>query len=79
MYYTYILESMRNPDKRYIGHTGDLRKRLEAHNAGKCRYTAGFRPWRVKVYMAFEDREIARRFEKYLKSGSGHAFSNRHF
>jgi hypothetical protein len=31
-----------------------------------------------KLYLAFESRDLARRFERYLKSGSGHAFENRH-
>ena len=55
-----ILESVRKPGTRYIGHTSNLRRRLERHNAG-------------------ETRRLARDFERYLKSGSGHAFANRHF
>jgi hypothetical protein len=37
MHYTYILESSTEPGERYIGHTSDLKKRLEEHNAGKCK------------------------------------------
>jgi putative endonuclease len=36
-------------------------------------------PWKLKFYAAFETVELAQRFEQYLKSGSGHAFSKRHF
>ena len=79
MYYTYILESTADPTKRYAGHTSDLRARLAEHNRGKCRHTARHRPWKVKLYIAFETRKLARDFERYLKSGSGHAFANRHF
>ena len=79
MYYTYILESEKYPDKRYIGHSADLKQRLRDHNTGKCSYTSKFLPWKIKLYIAFEKLETAQHFEKYLKSGSGHAFANRHF
>jgi predicted GIY-YIG superfamily endonuclease len=79
MFYTYILESINNPEKRYIGHTSDLKKRLSEHNTGKCVHTSKYRPWKLKLYIAFEKLELAQNFERYLKSGSGHAFANRHF
>jgi predicted GIY-YIG superfamily endonuclease len=79
VHYTYVLESIGNPDVRYTGHTSNLRERFRQHNAGKCRHTAKHRPWRVKLYIAFETRDRARDFERYLKSGSGHAFAKRHF
>ena len=41
--------------------------------------TAKHRPWKLKLYVAFETLELARSFERYLKSGSGHAFAKRHF
>lgn len=40
MHYTYVLESIGNPDVRHAGHTSNLRQRVEQHNAGKCRHTA---------------------------------------
>ena len=79
MFYTYILRSIKNPGQRYIGSTSDLRKRLAVHNAGGVPHTAKFRPWKVETYIAFETEERARAFEIYLKSGSGHAFAQRHF
>jgi putative endonuclease len=79
MFYTYILESVNNPNKRYIGHSADLRQRLKDHNAGLCPSSAEYRPWGIKIYVAFENMEKAIEFEAYLKSGSGHAFANRHF
>jgi hypothetical protein len=36
-------------------------------------------PWKLKLYVAFDSIEQAQHFEKYLKSGSGHAFAKRHF
>ena len=79
MFYTYILESHSEPSQRYVGHTEDLRQRVTEHNAGKCTHTSKFLPWKVKVYIAFETIEQAQHFERYLKSGSGRAFANRHF
>ena len=52
---------------------------MAGHNSGKCAHTAKHRPWKLKLYIAFEDLEHARRFERYLKTGSGHAFARRHF
>jgi len=78
MFYTYVLESLSDPAHRYIGHTEDLRQRLEQHNAGKSPPTAKHAPWRIKFYAAFETLALARDFERYLKSGSGHAFAHRH-
>jgi predicted GIY-YIG superfamily endonuclease len=79
MFYAYILESLAKPGEFYRGHTDDLKRRLTEHNAGKCPHTSKFKPWKVKFYAAFESQELAQNFEQYLKSGSGHAFANRHF
>jgi putative endonuclease len=79
MFYAYILESLQVPGEFYRGHTSDLKQRLIDHNAGCCSHTIKFRPWKVKFYAGFETLEDARNFEMYLKSGSGHAFANRHF
>ena len=70
MHYVYLLESESEPDCRYVG----LRQRLQDHNAGKSSHTAKYRPWRVVTYVAFSNRSKAEAFERYLKSGSGHAF-----
>ena len=78
MHYAYILESISNPGELYRGYTSDLKQRLDDHNNGKCPHTSKFRPWKLRVYVAFEKSECAQRFEKYLKSGSGHAFAKKH-
>ena len=36
----YVLKNADNPPHFYTGLTADLRKRLEAHNAGRCPHTA---------------------------------------
>lgn len=79
MHYVYLLQSIHQPGRRYTGATCDLRRRLDEHNAGKSIHTAKFRPWRIVVAIAFRDRARAVAFERYLKSGSGTAFAQRHF
>ena len=79
MYYTYIIESKTCQTKRYIGYTSDLKRRLNAHNAGNCEYTSKYKPWTINTYIAFKEKSKAIEFEKYLKSGSGHAFAQKHF
>jgi predicted GIY-YIG superfamily endonuclease len=79
MRYTYTLESTIRPGEHYIGHTSDIRKRLQEHNAGKCAHTAKLNPWKLKVSIAFDTLEQAQHFDRYLKPGSGHAFANGHF
>lgn len=77
MHYVYLLESEAFAGQRYIGLTTDLRQRLADHNAGKSPHTSKFMPWRLVTYVAFSDIEKAREFERYLKSGSGHAFAKK--
>jgi predicted GIY-YIG superfamily endonuclease len=79
MFYAYILESMEKPGELYRGHTDDLKRRVAEHNARKCPHTSKYKPWKVKFYAAFETFDLAQEFERYLKSGSGHAFANKHF
>jgi predicted GIY-YIG superfamily endonuclease len=77
MHYVYLLNSETFPNERYVGVTCDLKSRLTEHNAGHSRHTAKFMPWRLVTYIAFHDRPKAEAFERYLKSGSGHAFANK--
>ncbi len=77
--FVYILRSRTMPSRHYTGLTGDIRARVAAHNAGECSQTSKFRPWKVVVSMEFPTQEQASKFEKYLKSGSGRAFTKRHF
>jgi putative endonuclease len=75
----YILRSVAEPTRPYIGLTNDLPARLDAHNAGRCTHTARYRPWEVLAAIHLADEPTAIRFERYLKSGSGRAFAKRHF
>jgi len=78
VFYVYLLESLVDRGRRYVGITTDLKQRLRDHNAGKSTHTAKYRPWRLITCVAFSDRSKAASFEQYIKSGSGHAFARRH-
>lgn len=79
MKYVYLIESTSHSKKRYVGITNNLKKRIEEHNRGKSQYTNQFIPWRLVVAMKFTNDRRAQEFERYLKSGSGHAFAKRDF
>jgi putative endonuclease len=78
VHYVYPLKSVTTPDERYVGLTTDLRRRIAEHNAGESSLTAKYRPWELVTYLGFSNRKKAEQFERYLKSGSGHAFARRH-
>ncbi len=75
----YILRSDADPSRHYVGLTSDLRGRLEWHNDGPSGHTTRHRPWSLVVSLEFPSEAHAVRFERYLKSGSGRAFTTRHF
>ena len=77
-WFVYILKSTETPPRYYTGHTFDVARRIAEHNAGSCIHTAKFRPWSVDVVIAFSDERRAVALERYLKSGSGVAFAQRH-
>jgi predicted GIY-YIG superfamily endonuclease len=77
VFYVYLIGSLSSTEQRYVGVTTDLKRRLQEHNSGKSYHTSKFKPWRLVTYLAFSDRTKAESFERYLKSGSGHAFANK--
>ena len=79
MFYVYLIRSLVNSKKTYVGYTTDLDQRMENHNSGGSVYTRDFRPWRIVTYICFDDEAKARSFEQYLKIGSGSAFAKRIF
>jgi putative endonuclease len=74
----YILRSLSDSSRYYTGVTSNPRARLDAHNAGRCSHTANGKPWAIDVLIEFADERRALLFERYLKSGSGVAFAQRH-
>ena len=79
MFYVYLLRSKKVSGKTYIGFTRNIRTRLASHNSGRSHNTSAARPWKLIVCIAFDEKEKAIKFERYLKVGSGHAFANKHF
>ncbi|MGN6489152.1 MAG: GIY-YIG nuclease family protein [Devosia sp.] len=77
MHYVYILQSIAESDRFYVGVTSDLRARLKRHNSGEVPHTSKFGPWRIKTYLAFSDEAQAFAFERYLKSASGRAVAKK--
>ena len=77
MHYVYLLQSLAVPSRRYVGYAGDLRRRVVDHNAGRNASTAADKPWQVRTCLAFSSKAHALAFERYLKSGSGHAFARK--
>ena len=77
-HYVYILKN-ESSTQRYVGVTKDLGKRLKKHNSGDVPHTSKFRPWKIQTAIAFDSKDKAIAFERYLKSGSGREFARRHF
>jgi len=71
MYYVYVLKSKFDKGL-YIGSTGDLRKRIIAHNSGKVRSTKNRKPFTLCFYEAYPNKNISLIRERYLKTSDGH-------
>jgi putative endonuclease len=76
MWHVYILFC--SDGSNYVGCSSSLEDRLARHNSGNVSYTKTRLPVKLIFYAAFPDKYKAFKFEKYLKSGSGRAFTNRH-
>ena len=76
-YYVYILQSKTFTDRFYTGFTENVENRLKDHNMGKDPHTSKYKPWRIKTAIAFNDRQKALDFERYLKTQSGRAFAKK--
>jgi predicted GIY-YIG superfamily endonuclease len=77
MWYVYLLKC--SDGTTYTGCTSNLDERLKRHNNKEVSYTSTRLPFQLVTYIAFTDKYKAYSFEKYLKSGSGKAFSNKRF
>lgn len=78
MFYVYILNSLLDPNRMYVGRTNSLDHRFLEHNAGESVHTNKYKPWKLMTYICFDNKEKALAFERYLKSGSGRSFAKRH-
>ena len=86
MYYVYIIQNQNNTaslklrsthKSYYVGATENLKERLRNHNWHTVK-TTKFKNPKLIWYCCFKDKQKAYDFEKYLKSGSGFAFRNKH-
>ena len=72
----YVLKSVDDQKKHYVGMTEDVKRRLEEHNDDKDNegYSKRYAPWVMETYLCFKDKQRAIDFEKYLKKGLGYVF-----
>jgi len=75
MYYVY---SLKCKNGYYIGCTDNIEERVKRHQMGHVLATANRLPIELEFYFAVQDKYKSFKFEKYLKSGSGRAFINKH-
>ncbi|WP_420578672.1 GIY-YIG nuclease family protein [Ekhidna sp.] len=73
MFYAYILESIKTKSL-YKGHTKDLDKRIEQHNAGRTLSTKHGIPWKLVYFESFQTKKEAILREKYFKTAAGRRF-----
>ena len=69
-YYIYAIKSTKN-NSIYVGMTKNINSRLKEHNNGYVFSTKGCRPYKLIYTEECENRLIARKIEKYWKSGIG--------
>lgn len=73
MYKVYILQSLTNLNKTYVGRTiKPISVRLNEHNNGLSRYTKTDKPWKVIYYENFYCETCTDKREQFLKSGFGY-------
>ena len=81
MYYVYILKSQ-STQKRYIGHTSNLERRLSEHNNplhNKLKHTSRRKgPWTLVHSEEFNTRGEAMKREKWFKGGMGRKWIREH-
>ena len=76
MWFVYILKC--SDGSFYTGCTIDIDRRIKEHNNHKIHFSKDKTPGSLITYVAFTDKYRAFEFEKYLKTGSGIAFRNKH-
>lgn len=76
MFYAYVLQSEID-NSYYIGHSSDMKKRLEYHNQGLSKYTSKKIPWKIIYIETFGTKQEANRRELFLKKQRNHSFYER--
>ncbi len=70
MYYTYVLQSLKDKEW-YSGAASDLKTRMREHEQGKVRSTRCRHPLRPIYYEACLEAGDAFRRERFLRTGKG--------
>ena len=73
MWYVYVLRSLKN-GRHYVGMSQDVSRRLKEHNDGRTRSTKSHKPFEIVYTEECENREAARKRERYFKSGAGRRY-----
>ena len=73
MFTVYILKSEKD-NKRYIGFTQDLSRRILEHNNGMVKSTRNRKPFELVYTEEFESKSEAMIREKFFKTGKGREF-----
>ena len=63
-FFVYVLSTKYG---HYVGHTGNLTKRMDDHRQGKVQSTYGSRPRLIWNSRPFPSRDVAAEFERALK------------
>jgi putative endonuclease len=72
MHYIYVLWSSKL-NKRYVGSTDSIERRISEHNRGCNKFTKGGIPWIILYKEEYLTKSEALMREKFLKSGRGRA------
>src|SRR5579875_1390271 len=79
-------KSLKHIWKRSEEHTSELQSHRDLHSfptrrssdlSGKSIHTNKFKPWELEAYVALQHKELTKKFEAYLETGSGRAFVNK--
>jgi len=73
MWYIYALKSLKD-GHLYIGISRNPEKRLLEHNSGMTKSTKSRKPFKIIYKEECQNRDNARKREKYLKTGCGREF-----
>ena len=73
MFFVYILKSEKDK-KNYVGHTNNLKRRLQQHNSGKVRSTKHRVPLKLIYTENLISREKAIEREKFFKTHKGYNY-----
>ncbi|MFH1895853.1 MAG: GIY-YIG nuclease family protein [bacterium] len=72
-YTVYAIKS-KDGNYTYKGMTSNLDRRLLQHNKGRCKTTRAYAPFNLIYTEKAHNRELARKRERWLKSGEGREF-----